>query len=222
MGIDTAWRYFPWPSYFLKAVIRKKMNPEKLGPTEAHRKSTFHRISILYIALAWTGVGVGAYLMFQPRVVKLEDNREMLPHQIDIDRGGALYWVQALKTPEDLMDSKQVNIIKFKGLSYKGVEDVTVQAKEIGQQKMRINEKQGDDYFLRKWHNIELEEEGGPSNAEIRKRFKAEGRDYEISLDFANRMHGQRTTYNPDGTVGTLMTKSDHEAGRIVPESNIS
>ena len=198
------------------------MNPEKLGPTEAHRKTTFHRISLLYIALAWTGVGVGAYLMFQPRVVKVEDNREMLPHQIDIDRGGALYWVQALKTPEDLMDSKQVNIIKFKGLSYKGVEDVTVQAKEIGQQKMRINEKQGDDYFLRKWHNIELEEEGGPSNAEIRKRFKAEGRDYEISLDFANRMHGQRTTYNPDGTVGTLMTKSDHEAGRIVPESNIS
>ena len=66
-GVDMWWRYIPWPSYLLKAMIRKKVKPEDLGPDEAHRKSIFHRLSLLCVFLTWSGFGIAAYLFMQPR-----------------------------------------------------------------------------------------------------------------------------------------------------------
>jgi len=213
------WRYIPWPSYLLKALIRKRVKPEQLGPTEAHRKSIFHRLSLLYAFLTWTGLGVLLYWMarVKPNIEMTEEERKALPHQEELDRGGAMWWINALKTPEQMQDLKSVKVIKFKGFSYVETEDVTIKAKEIGQARSREIYEQGDDYYLRKRLNLLSVEEGGPSNQEIRDKLAAEGKDYELELDWANHRAGKKTNYNPDGTVGSYMSGSDFEKMRQAP-----
>jgi len=202
-GIDQMWRYVPWPSLLLKAIVRKKMKPETLGPTEAHRRSAFHRLSLAYVALTWTCVGIGFYVIYN-QSSESEKTKGDLPHQEEISRGGALYWIQALKTPDEMLNTKKTQVVKFKGLSYEGIEDVTVQAKEIGQAKNKIIE-ESDDFYLRKRLSIPQESEGGPSNSELREQFKSEGRDFELELDIANRLNRRYTHYNSDGTVGSFI-----------------
>jgi len=214
LGIDTWWRYLPWPSYLIKALIRKKMNPEKLGPDEEYRKSIFHRLSVFYAFVTWFGLGLAVYWMVKVRPKEnemIEKEKENLPYQQEIDKGGAMWWINALKTPEEMQDLKQVKVVKLSGLSYQGTEDVTVKAKEIGQQRAREIYEKSDDYYLRKRYQILPEEKGGPTNQEIRDQFKAEGKDYELELDWANNRAGRRTHYNPDGTVGSFMTSTEYE-----------
>jgi len=218
------WAYLPWPSYFIKAIIRRRMKPEVLGPDEAHRKSIFHRLSLLYVLLAWTGAGVGIWVMSRPKTqdeVDEEKRIKALPYQDEIDKGGAMWWINALKTPDDMQDMKKLQIIKFSGFSYKGTEDVTVKAKEIGQERNRRDREmveESDDYFLRKRMDIKLEKDGGPTNQQLREQYKAEGKDYELELDFSNLKYKKRTNYNADGTVGSYSTKEDFKMGKIVPE----
>jgi len=217
-GIDMWWRYIPWPSYLIKAIIRKKMNPEKLGPTEAHRKSAFHRLSILYGLLTWSALGFGVIWLCQPRVEPPPEVKRKVPYQSEIDNGGAMWWINALKTPEDMLDTRSVKIIKMSGFSYKGTEDVTLKLKEIGQEKIRQVNEESDDYFLRLRNEIPLEREGGPSNQELREQYKAEGRDFELELDYANIRNKRRTNYNADGTVGAFMDKEDYDRAKEVPQ----
>lgn len=214
LGVEQAWRFIPWPSYLLKAMIRKRISPEKLGPTEAHRKSIFHRLSIVYVLLSWSAVGIGLYLLFLPRKELTKEEKDMLPHQAEIDKGGAMYWSQALKSPDEMMDMKRVRVMKFSGFSYKGTEDVTNNLKEIGQAKEIQLTSVSDDFYLRKKKGILPEEEGGPTNKELRAQFAAEGKDFELELDWANQRAKRRTNYNPDGTVGSFLSMSDIERGQ--------
>ena len=201
----------------MKAFIRKRMNPEKLGPDEAHRKSIFHRLSLFYAFTTWVGLGLAVYWLVKVRpkdMATLEDMKEknILPHQEDLDKGGALWWVNALKTPDEMQDAKKVTVLKLKGMSYQGTEDITLKTKEIGQTRNRLINEKSDDFYLRRKYKIMPEEQGGPTNQEIRDQFKAEGKDYELELDWANNRAGRRTNYNPDGTVGSFMTTQDFES----------
>jgi len=223
MGIDTWWRYLPWPSYLIKALIRRKIKPEKLGPDEEYRKSIFHRLSLFYAFITWVGMGVAIYWMIRVRpkeAAMLEEEKKKLPYQEDLDKGGALWWINALKSPEEMQDMKRVRVIKFSGLSYVGTEDATLKVKEIGQQRAREMYEQSDDYYLRKRYKFLPEEQGGPTNQEIRDQFKAEGKDYELELDWSNNRAGRKTNYNPDGTVGSFMNPIDYETKMKKPKTD--
>ena len=117
-----------------------------------------------------------------------------------------MYWVNALKNPDELQNVQGVKVLRVKGLSDYELEDVTVKVKEIGQERANRQYKLGSDFFLRKRLDIPTVEEGGPTNAEIRQKFKEEGKDYEIELDFSNQLHRVKTHYNPDGTVGEYVS----------------
>ena len=197
------WTYFPWPSYLLKAWIRRRYNPEKFGPTEEYRRSIFHRLSIVYAVVAWSSLGVAGFLLFSKKE-SIETKNNPLPHQIDIDKGGALYWVNSLKTPDEMQDLAGLKIVKFQGLKYEGVDDVTVKVKELGQEKAR-RAQLTPDFYLRKRMEIPQLNEGGPSVQEVKDKIEAEGKDYMLELDFANQIFRAKTRYNPDGTVGEFI-----------------
>ena len=207
------WTYMPWPSYFVKAFIRKRFKPETFGPTEEYRQSLFHKISLLYAFTAWTALGVGLYLFVYSDEIEEKEKKggEELPYQKDIDKGGAMYWINALKSPEEMQNLQGIKVIKFQGLKYEGVEDVTVATKEIGQEKARRRLEKGSDYYLRKRLEIPMLDEGGPTNAEIREQFIKEGRDYELELDYSHQLYRIKTSYNPDGTVGDFISVSNPE-----------
>ena len=205
--LGSLWTYFPWPSYWLKAFIRKKYKPEDFGPDEQYRRSMFHRLSYIHVIAAWTGVGVGILLLYKegqdPNEKEKNDNP--LPHQSELDKGGALYWLNTLKTPDELLNKQGIKVFKFSGLSYEGSEDATVAVKQIAQEKSRRRQAEGQDFYLRKYNQIPLEKNGGPTNEELRKQLVEEGRDYDLELDFCNTMYRVKTTYNPDGTVGDFI-----------------
>ena len=171
----------------------------------------FHRLSYVYALTVWTGIGCLVYFYYQGSIQTNDEKRKAeiergdfkpLPYQGEIDKGGAMSWVNALKTPEEMQNIQQLKVIKFKGVSYQGEEDVTVAAKELGQEKAR---RQTVDASLRKRYDIALEKDGGPTNAELRQQFADMGKDYELELDFANQMFRVKTSYNPDGTVGEVI-----------------
>ena len=49
------------------------------------------------------------------------------------------------------------------------------------------------DFYLRRYNNIPYERRGGPSTAQLKAQFEAEGRNWDIEIDFANRMHSCKT-----------------------------
>ena len=198
------WTYFPWPSYLLKAWIRKRYTPDKFGPSEEYHRSMFHRLSVAYAVIAWSGLGVGLFLLFSPKELITDENENPLPYQGDIDKGGAFYWINALKTPDEMQDLQGMKVVKFKGMQYEGTEDVTVKVKELGQEKAR-RAQVTPDFYLRKKYDIAQVREGGPSVEEVRARFEAEAKDYMLELDFANQLYRAKTRYNPDGTVGEFI-----------------
>ena len=163
----------------------------------------FHRLSVAYAIIAWTGLGVGVFLLFSPKEA-IMSNDEALPYQGDIDKGGAFYWINSLKTPDEMQDLKGMKIVKFQGLKYEGVEDVTIKVKELGQEKAR-RAQVTPDFYLRKKYAIDQVVDGGPTVEEVRARFEAEGKDYMLELDFANQIYRAKTRYNPDGTVGEFI-----------------
>ena len=203
--LGPLWTYLPWPSYFLKAFIRKKYKPEDFGPDEQYRRSMFHRLSYVYVVLAWTALGVGLIALYKESPADPEKHDNPLPHQSELDKGGALYWMNALKTPDEMMNKQGVTVLKFSGLRYEGKEDATVAVKQIAQEKSRRRQAEGHDFYLRKYNQIPMEKEGGPTNEQLRKQLADEGRDYDLELDFANSMYRVKTTYNPDGTVGDFI-----------------
>lgn len=201
------WTYFPWPSQLLRAFVRKTFRKETFGATDEYRASIFHRLSYVYAIVAWSAVGVAIYLAFQPKVEVKEkgSSDNSLPFQEDIDKGGAIYWINALKSPEEMQNVQSISVIKMKGFQYQGTEDVTIKSKEIGQERSRRIEMLGHDFYLRKRYEIPLEKDGGPTNAELRQQFADQGKDYELELDFANQLNRVKTRYNPDGTVGEFI-----------------
>ena len=205
--LGPLWTYIPWPSYFLKAYIRKKYKPEDFGPDEEYRRSIFHRLSYAYVIIAWTTLGVALFAFYKesPDPNNRVKPENPLPHQEELDKGGALYWVNALKSPDEMMNKQGIKVVKFSGLSYQGTEDATVAVKQIAQEKSRRRQAEGQDFYLRKYKQIPLEKDGGPTNEELRKQLADEGSDYDLELDFANQIYKVKTTYNPDGTVGEFI-----------------
>ena len=164
----------------------------------------FHRLSVAYAIIAWSGLGVGVFLLFSPKEAIVSKDGDPLPYQGDIDKGGAFYWINSLKTPDEMQDLPSMKIVKFKGVKYEGVEDVTVKVKELGQEKAR-RAQVTQDFYLRKKYEIAQLSEGGPTVEEVRAKFEAEGKDYMLELDFANQLYRVETRYNPDGTVGEFI-----------------
>lgn len=207
--LGSLWTYLPWPTYWLKAFIRKKYKPEDFGPDEQYRRSMFHRLSYVYVFVAWSALGMGVMAMYKesPDPNEAEKNDNPLPHQSELDKGGALYWVNALKTPDEMMNKQGVKVVKFSGFKYEGTEDATVAVKQIAQEKTRRNLAEGHDFYLRKYNQIPLERHGGPSSEQLRRQIVEEGGDYDLQLDFANQMFGVKTKYNPDGTVGDFINR---------------
>ena len=103
----------------------------------------------------------------------------------------------------------------MKGLSYEGVVDITRETKETGQAlKTHLtggfetgadvsvlivylnwftNVILAQDHYLRRFINVPQVNEGGPSPEQLRKDLEAQGRNYDITLDFANKAHGVAT-----------------------------
>ena len=51
------------------------------------------------------------------------------------------------------------------------------------------------DHWLRKFIGVKQVRDGGPSPEQLRKDLEAQGKNYELTLDFANRAHGVATRY---------------------------
>lgn len=56
-------------------------------------------------------------------------------------------------------------------------------------------EEGGDDFYLRKWLGIPFEPHGGPSPEKLRQQLEAEGKNYDIAMDAANRVYGVITRW---------------------------
>jgi len=212
--------YLMRPSHWIKAMFRKKFKQEDFSPNEEYRKSMFHRISLLYVGIVWTGIGALLIMTVNPNIKKEKKEApegDELPNQAELNRGGALWWLNSLKSPEEMMNTPGVKVVKLSGLSYTGTEDVTVKMKEIAQERTRkIRDLSGNsvsnDFYLRHYQKIPLEQNGGPSNQELRDQFARDGRDFELELDFANRLFHMKTYYNDDGSVGAFIIEDPNNA----------
>lgn len=133
------------------------------------------------------------------------------PHDNMMKEGGALWWAATLKSPEEMQNTKSLKVIRMKGLSYEGVVDITKETKETGQAlKAHLtggSETGVDDHWLRKFIGVKQVRDGGPSPEQLRKDLEAQGKNYELTLDFANRAHGVTTRYNKDGSVGPQIVR---------------
>lgn len=198
------------------AWLRRKYTKERFSTmAEKERQNLFHRITILYALTTWTAVGVAFYITVSGSLKTTKKNTNPLPHEEEIERGGALWWTTTLKSTDQLQDAKEIKVFRFRGASYEGSEDIALKAKEVGQA-MRAQITGGsetgsgcDDAFLRKFNNIEQERHGGPTNQQLREQLAAEGKDYELMLSYANSVYGIKTRYNEDGTVGKFIREEE-------------
>ena len=55
----TQW---PWPSLVSRAIWRKYM-PKPMDPGSQYRRSIFHRLSLVYFAVAWSVAGIAVYMV---------------------------------------------------------------------------------------------------------------------------------------------------------------
>ena len=51
------------------------------------------------------------------------------------------------------------------------------------------------DHYLRRFIGVKQVNEGGPSPEQLRKDLEAQGRNYDLTLDFANKAHGVATRW---------------------------
>jgi hypothetical protein len=172
-----------------------------------------------YALSVWTGVGYVTWVATRPLTPEQKEEQteeERLRREAggfdEIKEGSAMWWVTTLKSPEQMQNTEGIKVFRFKGLSYRGSEDLTLATKEAGQTataNMLGGKDVGltgrEDIYLRRYHQIPMAWDGGPSPAQLMADFKAEGRNYELEMDFANRAFGITTRYNADGTVGKMV-----------------
>lgn len=204
----------------IEAWMRRRWKKNRFSTmAEKERQNIFHRLSIAYAFLTWTAVGVAFYIMIQPKTKEQQEQLKRqkenpLPHEAELERGGALWWATTLKTPEDQQDTKKIKVFKMRGFSFGGSEDMTTAVKEVGQ---AIKESEtGDmgeldctDIYLRRWKGIKFERDGGPTPQQLKADIEAKGGNYDLELDIANRRFGITTRYNADGTVGKIVESRD-------------
>jgi len=199
------------------AFARRRLRNTRFETFEdSYRRSIYHRLAQAYAVLTWTGVGLAIFLYTRPKTdeqLAEKANRPKTPHDEMLNAGGALWWASTLKSPEEMQNTKSLQVIRMKGLSYEGMVDITRETKETGQAlKAHITggfETGADDHYLRKFIGVKLIHEGGPSPEQLRKDLEAQGKNYDLSLDFANRAYGITTRYNKDGTVGLQIRSHD-------------
>jgi len=194
----------------VEAFARRKLRNTRFETMEeSYRRGLYHRSAQFYAVLTWTAVGLAFFLGTRPKTeeqLALKASQPNTPHDEMMKEGGALWWASTLKSPEEMQNTKSLKVIRMKGLSYEGVVDITRETKETGQAlKAHLTggvETGTDDHYLRKFIGVKQVKDGGPSTEQLRKDLESQGRNYELTLDFANRAHGAATRYNKDGTIG--------------------
>jgi len=194
----------------VEAFARRKLRNTRFETfEESYKRGIYHRMAQLYAVLTWTGVGLAMFIYTRPKTeeeLAAKANQPKTPHDEMLKQGGALWWASTLKSPEEMQNTKSLKVIRMKGLSYEGVVDITRETKETGQAlKSHLTggfETGADDHYLRRFIGVPQVNEGGPSPEQLRKDLEAQGRNYDITLDFANKAHGVATRYNKDGSVG--------------------
>jgi len=212
---DRGWLLFALSPFRLIRDIVETFARRKLRNTrfetfeDSYKRSIYHRMAQVYAVLTWTGVGLAIFIYTRPKTdeqLAEKANHPKTPHDEMLKAGGALWWASTLKSPEQMQNTKSLKVIRMKGLSYEGVVDITRETKETGQAlKTHMTggiETGADDHYLRRFIGVKQVNEGGPSPEELRKDLEAQGRNYDLTLDFANKAHGVATRYNKDGTVG--------------------
>jgi len=198
------WTMVPWPSMIAKAIVRKLVKREWVGTDPETIQRVHGRLAKVYAVSIWSAMGILLYSLQDWKVLEaVKEEADKMPFQEEVNMGGALYYQNLMKSPDDLADSKTVKVFKFKGGSYVGSEDITEKVQELGRWAM----KDGGDVMLRKYRQIPLHSKGGPSPQELKEQIEAEGYDYDLILDMANRRFGIKTRYNEDGTVGEWISK---------------
>lgn len=225
LGINKWYFYQLMPARlmrsFIELWIRKRWKNNRFSTmAEKEKQNIFYRMSQVYALLVWSAVGLGLFVFTRPTSAAQQEEairrkEDPLPHEEELAMGGALSFITSLKSPEDLQNSKPLKIYRFKGFSFEGSEDVTLKAKEVAQAMTMGKNESGEpetmkmDFYLRRYNNIPYERRGGPSTAQLKAQFEAEGRNWDIEIDFANRMHSCKTRYNPDGSVGMPIRSRD-------------
>jgi len=204
----------------IEAWMRRRWKKNRFSTLEEkERQNIFHRLSVLYAFLTWTGVGLAVAYWMKP---KTEEEKEQmrrrrenpLPHEEELNRGGALWWATKLKSPEDQQDTKTVTVFKLRGLSYGGSEDMTLAVKEVGQaikegETGDMGELDCTDIYLRRMKGIKFERDGGPTAQQLKADIEAKGGNYDLELDVANQFFGITTRYNADGSVGKIIQSKE-------------
>jgi len=201
----------------VEAFARRKLRNTRFETfEESYRRGVYHRMAQLYAVLTWTGVGLALFIYTRPKTeeeLAAKANQPKTPHDEMLNAGGALWWAATLKSPEEMQNTKSLKVIRMKGLSYEGVVDITRETKETGQAlKAHLTggfETGADDHYLRRFIGVKQVTDGGPSPEQLRKDLEAQGRNYDLTLDFANKAHGVATRYNKDGTVGPQIRSAD-------------
>jgi len=201
----------------VEAYARRKLRNTRFETfEESYRRGIYHRMAQLYAVLTWTGVGLAVFLYSRPKTeeeLAEKAKQPKTPHDEMLNAGGALWWAATLKSPEEMQNTKSLKVIRMKGLSYEGVVDITRETKETGQAlKAHLTggfETGADDHYLRRFIGVKQVNDGGPSPEQLRKDLEAQGRNYDLTLDFANKAHGVATRYNKDGSVGVQIRSSD-------------
>lgn len=153
------------------------------GKDEDIRRNIFHRLSIVYALLTWTGLGLTAYYFMYMMKDDPPEKGGDAPYQADIDRGGAMWWITTLKGRNDIPDDHDIYIYKVKGFGFEK-ENVTTKARVITEHYRKEIEANSDNELLRSRLGLKLQrEEGGVSDSELPAAVEAMGKDYELEMD---------------------------------------
>lgn len=204
--------FIPWPTQMLRYAIRKRTHPHQFGKTDDIRRNIFHRLSVVYALLTWTALGlVGYYYMYMYKPENHEDSEDT-PYQEEIDKGGALYWITALKGRNDIKDDHDIYVYKVKGFGFEK-ENVTNKARVITEHYRREVEAKSDNALLRNRLGLPLErEEGGVSDEELPAVVQALGKDYEMEMDY---LEQQRRRAQFEGRTDEELKALDTFEGKV-------
>jgi len=182
-----------------EVLVRRITGNTRLSTMDdAARHRVLNKTAKFYALMAWTAVGVGFIAVTRPKTEEQkawDKEHKKTPYE-EAREGSALWWVSTLKTPEQLQNTQGITVYRQKGFSLEK-EDITLQSKEMGQrikESMTGGSQTGtEDIYLRKYIGVKQVRDGGPSNEQLRADMAAEGKNYELHLDWANRAHGVRT-----------------------------
>lgn len=179
------------------------------GETPDIRKNIFHRISLVYAGLVWTALGMCFYYFnYECDDTNPSDGPKPLPHQQEIDAGGAYWYMTNLKSSQDI-EGKEMWIYRMKGFSLEK-ENVTQKVQETLSAKEEDVERESDNIYLRKKLDLPLTRDVLPDE-ELKAKVEEMGKDYELELDYIHQM-SRRDLGTDTRTVEELEKEDTFEA----------